>query len=114
MATLQQIEEEIQREVRIEKRIENIKKKFLKHNRKYRLVETKDKAHAFLVLNRNDLSTFHLISYEEEETISKLENNPELVVFLLKNTNPHDSRKTTNGDIRKNLTPSARITTQKS
>ena len=113
MATLQQIEEEIQREVRIEKRIENIKNKFLKHNRKYRLVETKDKAHAFLVLNRNDLSTFHLIS-DEEETISKLENTPELVVFLLKNTNPHDSRKTTNGDIRKKLTPSARITTQKS
>ena len=113
MATLQQIEEEMQREARIEQRIENIKKKFLKHNRKYRLVETKDKAHAFLVLNRNDLSTYHLISYEEE-TISKLENTPELVVFLLKNTNPHDSRKTTNGDIRKNLTPSARLTTQKS
>ena len=51
------------------------------------MVESKDKAHAYLVLNRNDLSTYHVVSKEEDKTLSKCENTPGLVVFLLRNTN---------------------------
>ena len=115
MSLQQQIQREIDEEARIEKRIENLKKKFFKkpQNRKFRLVESKDKAHAYLVLNRNDLSTYHVVSKEEDKTLSKCENTPGLVVFLLRNTNPHDSKNTTNGDIRKNLTPTSRLKVRK-
>ena len=66
MSLLQQIQREIDEEAKIEKRIEKIKNKFLKQpcNRNLRLVNSKDKAHAYLVLNRNDLSNYYVVSME--------------------------------------------------
>ena len=116
MSLQQQIQREIDEEARIDKRIENLKKKILRRpgNRKYRFVDTKDKAHAFLVFDRAYLSKYSIISYEEDETITKLESNPMFTIFPIRNTNPRDSRTATNGDIRANLTPISKLTTPNS
>ena len=116
MSLQQQIQREIDEEARIEKRVEKLKNKFLKlpTNRKYRITKSKGEAHAFLVLNRNNLSTYSVISNDEYDLVSMFENNPNFNVFPLRNTNPHDSRSATNGDIKANLMPRSTVIVENS
>ena len=73
---------------------------------------TKDKADAMLVLDRNDLSKYFIIFKKDEETLSGLGNAPSLTLVFLKNKNPRDCRNTTLGDIRSNHTPLTSIKAQ--
>ena len=97
----QQTQEEIQREAKIDKTIENIKKRFLKQqaNRKYRIVSTRKEADAALLFNRLDLSKYNIVL--NDEVLEMCENEPNITTIFLKNKKPHDAKASTYGDIRK-------------
>ena len=101
MSLQRQIEEEIQREAKIDKTIENIKKRFLRQptNRKYRIVSTRKEADAALLFNRLDLSKYNIVL--NAEVLEICENKPNVTTIFLKNKNPHDAKASTYGDIRK-------------
>ena len=111
MSLLQQIQQEINREAIIDKRIDRIVKRFLKDPiyRKYRVVPTKPQADAILVLDRNDLSNFYVIFNKDTETLSPFENAPTIKLVFLKNKKTHDKRNTTLGDIKANHIPITHI-----
>ena len=99
-----QIEEEIQREAEIDKRIENIKKRFLKQqaSKKYRIIPTKKDADAVLLFNRSDLRNYNIVLCKENnEFIEMCDNESTITTIFLKNKNPHDAKASTYGDIRK-------------
>ena len=112
MSLQQQIQREIDEEARIDRLIEKKRHKILRfpENRKYRFVDNKNKAHAFLVIDRNELTKYGILAYEEEETITKLESAPNISIFPLRNTNPRDSIRSTVGSIRSGLIPYSDIT----
>ena len=104
MATLQQIEEEMQRENVIDKKIEKIKKIILKQpsNRKYRIIPTKDDADVVLLFDRSDLRKYSMILYKKHnEFIDACVEDQHITAIFLKNKNPHDSKASTYGDIQK-------------
>ena len=111
---LQQIQREMEEEARLERFIEKRKHKILKlpENRRYRLVDSKDKAHAFLVIDRNELDKYSIFANEDDEVITKMEESSDLYVFPLRNTNPRDSKKSTAGYIRSTLIPTNYINIQ--
>ena len=111
LTLMQQINQEIEQEAKLEKRISRIVNRFLKQpdNSKFYRVETKDKADALLVFNRDDLSKYFIISNNDGDTLAAFERTPTIILIYLKNKNPHDRRNTTIGDIRANHIPIASI-----
>ena len=102
MSLQQQIEEEIQREVKIDKRIAGIVKRILKYkeNNKYRIVSTRKEADAILVFIRSDLTRYNIVLNEENnEHLNSYEHDDRISMIFLKNKNPHDGKKATVGDI---------------
>ena len=75
---------------------------------------TKDKAHAFLFIDRYDLTRYGILTNEDDVAIARMEASPNIHMFPLKNTNPRDSLKTTAGSIRSVLIPNNRINIQNS
>ena len=107
LSLIQSIQQEIEQEAKIYKRVDRIVKRFLKQpiNRKYRLVSSRDEAHVILIFNRSNLSSYSLILNEKgNQTIALCENTPFITMKFLKNTNPHDFRTSTIGDIN-NIAP---------
>ena len=105
--SLQTILQEMQREEKIDKSINAIMNRFLKTrtNRKYRVVSSREQAHAILIFKRNNLSTYSFILNEENnENIDALEQDNNITLVYLKSTNPHDAKRVTQGDI-KNIIP---------
>ena len=104
MSLQQQIQEEIQREAFIDKRIENIKKRFFKQpaNRKYRIVSTRKEADSVLLFDRTDLTKYSMfLCGEHNEVLEMCDNEPTITKIYLKNKNPHDAKASTYGDIRR-------------
>ena len=104
MATLQQIQEEIQREAAIDAKIEKLKNNFIKQpaNRKYRIIPTKKDADAVLLFNRSNLTRYNIILCKENNKfIDACDEEPSIIMIYLKNKNPHDAKASTYGDIKK-------------
>ena len=101
MSLQRQIEEEMQREAAIDKKIENIKKRFLRQRSygKYLVVYTRKESDAVLFFDRSDLTSYNILL--NEEIISEYEDDPRFTMVFLKNKNPRDARTSTYGDIRK-------------
>ena len=112
MSLLQQIQREINEEARIERFIEKKKLKILKlpQNRCYKLVDSKDKAAAFLIFTSKDFSRHSILANEDKEAVTKLEASPNVYLFPLRNTNRKDSKRTTTGTIRSTLIPASYVT----
>ena len=107
MSLQQQIQREMQQEARIDKAIDGIMKRLLKQNenKKYRIVYNRKHANAMFVFNRSDLSNYSFILNDEDnEKLNKIVYDNRVRVIYLKNTNPHDSKNSTIGDI-KNTVP---------
>ena len=107
MSLQQRIQREIDEEARIDKRIEALKKHFLRQhaNKKYRIVSTRKEADAILFFNRTNLTKYNImlnedINEETKEVLESCEHNPYITLVFLKNKNPHDAKLATCGDIR--------------
>ena len=96
------LQEQIQREIEQEAKLDKIIEKRIKdYSRNYRVVPVREEADAVLIFNREKIYEygFYLIS-EEGNTI--LDMAPENIKLIyLKNRNPRDSKKATHGRIKK-------------
>ena len=113
MSLQQQIQREIDEAAKMERFLEKKKLEILKlpKNRCYELVNSKDKADAFLIFNSKDFTKYTILAYkkEEEEKIIELESSPNIFLFLLRNTNRRDVKRTTQGTIKSTLIPISKL-----
>ena len=107
MSLQQQIEREMQQEAKIDKTINNVVKRLFKlpDYKKYRIINDRKNSDAILVFNRYDLTTYNILlndnkSKNLDEAI-RISNNNNAKIFYLKNKNPHDSKNSTLGQIKK-------------
>ena len=108
MSLQQQVEEEMQREARIDQRIEKLTKLFFREpsNRKYKVHPSKKGADAVLIFERKDTVKYSMFLYKEgDKNIELCLANPSLVTLVfLKDKNQHDAKRSTYGHI-KSLIP---------
>ena len=108
--SLQTIQQEMQQEAKIDKTINGIVNRLLKwnENKRYRIVSSRKQSDAILVFNRYNLSTYSFVLNEENnEALNEYEHDSRITMVFLKNTNPHDTKRATLGDIR-NIVPAAK------
>ena len=100
-----QIQEEIDREAKIDQAIESMVKKFLKRNKQFYRVPELNGCDAVLFYFRNDLTRYHIKLYiEGNEAFKKLHELRGISFVYLKNKNTHNVRLHTRAFIR-NSTP---------
>ena len=100
-----QIQEEIDREAKIDRAIESMVKKILKLNKQFYRVSERKGCDAVLFYFRDDLTRYHIKSYiEGNEAYEKLQGFKNLSFVYLKNRNNHNVRLHTRAFIR-NSTP---------
>ena len=102
MSLQQQIQREIDEEARIDKKIENFKKHFLKRkaNRKYIITETRKESHIIIIFDRENMARYDIFyNNEKDEQLNRCETNPRYTMLYLKNRNPRDTKSNTIGDI---------------
>ena len=102
--SLQTIQQEMEQEAKIDKCIDGMVKRFLKQNRKYRIVQTRNQSDAVLLFIRSNLSNYSFVLNEENnEDLDRYERDNRITTVFLKNKNPHDNKRSTFGDIKKYL-----------
>ena len=100
-----QIQEEIDREAKIDCEIESMVKKFLKINKQFYSIPELNGCDAVLVFLRNDLTKFHITLYTEGSEILKKSSELKGITFVyLKNRCTHNVKLNTHGFI-KSCTP---------
>ena len=84
-----QIQQEIDREAKIDRLIEAKTKKFLKHNKQFRLVDNHENCDATIIYYREDLSTWYIrLRCEDKYPIEDLN---KITCVYIKNKNKHDN-----------------------
>ena len=85
-----QLQQEIDREAKIDRLIEAKTKKFLKHNKQFQLVGNHENCDATIIYHREDLSTWYVrLSHEDNYPIEDLD---KVTCVYIKNKNKHDNR----------------------
>ena len=96
-----QIQQEIDREAKIDKAIESMVKKFLKRNKRFYRVPELNGCDAVLFYFRDDLTRYHIKLYTEGNEAFKMLHELRGMTFVyLKNKNSHDVKLHTHGFIR--------------
>ena len=82
-----------------DKRIKKFIKNFFKHHKQFKKVSYSSKPDAALLYKKNDLTSHHIIIFNEVNKTPREDNENEdgWGVVYFKNTNPHDSRKASRG-----------------
>ena len=85
-----------------DKRIKKFLKDFFKVHKQFKETSEPDTCDAVLLFDKTNLKTYHIVVCND---VTKSTNPPEpddsCTVIFLKNSNPHDSRKTTRGYVRR-------------
>ena len=90
------LNEEMKREAEIDRIINSKLRRFLKHNKQFIRVDTKEECTAIIIFNRDDLSKYNMFLYKNQEPIIRdLETHDRITAFYLKNKNKHDVKKHT-------------------
>ena len=103
MSLQQQIEEEMQREARIEKIIAKEMKKFFFRNpanKQFAIQPTKEGADAFIIFKHSNLYNYRVCIFsgkDDDRELDQLRQTPGFSIVFLKNKNNHDSLRTTYG-----------------
>ena len=86
-----------------DKRIKKFIKNFFNHHRQFKEVSCSSKPDGVLMFKKNDLTTHHIIIFNEVEKTPPKDNEDEdnWGVVYFKNTNPHDGRKVSQGYVRR-------------
>ena len=96
-----QIQEEIDKEAKIDQTIESMVKKFLKRNKQFYRVPELNGCDAVLLYFRNDLTRYHIKLYTEgNEAFKKLHELKGISFVYLKNHNTHNVKLHTHAFIR--------------
>ena len=82
-----------------EKQIKKILKDFFKFNKHFKEAPVITNCDAILIFNKNDLKSYHIVVCNETEKHTDLPpvDDDSCKLVYLKNTNTHDSKKTTRG-----------------
>ena len=108
MSTVQQIQQEMQRELAIDKRIDKILRFFLKKNHIFTQVSSRDQAHVLVIFKRDNLLNYTLTYNDQSnETLNQLFNFDNITIIFLKNKNSHDTKKNSLSNI-KHFLPSVK------
>ena len=84
-----QIQEEMDREAKIDRLIEAKTKKFLKHNKQFRRVDHYTNCDATIIYCRDDLTRWYIrLSHEDNYPIEDLD---KVTCVYIKNKNKHDN-----------------------
>ena len=86
-----------------DKRIKKFIKNFLKLHKQFKEVSYSSKPDAALLYKKNDLTSHHIIIFNEVKKTPPEDNEDEdgWGVVYFKNTNPHDSRKASRGYVKR-------------
>ena len=96
-----QIQEEIDREAKIDREIESMVKKFLKRNKQFYRIPESNGCDVVLSFLRNDLTKYNIFLYKEDnEAFKKLSELKGVTLFYFKNKCTHDVKLNTCGFIR--------------
>ena len=88
-----QIQEEMEREVMIVRRINNSIKRFFKMFRQYKEVSTIDESDIVLVFDKSDIRYFNsIITDENVKNYFKSNTNPNQILVYIKNKNKHANK----------------------
>ena len=82
-----------------DKRVEKVFKKFLNQNKHFKQSFDPVNFDVALVFDKKDLKKFYMAVRNDFRETNLSIPNDSCIVFYLKNTNPHDSRKTSRGYI---------------
>ena len=97
-----QIQEEMDREARVERRINNGLKRVLKNFKQYKLVNTIDEEEIVLVFNKKDFEYFDVILIDDEvKKAVKNNTDSNQVIFFIKPKNNRNSKLQALADISK-------------
>ena len=80
-----------------DKRIKKFIKNFFKLHKQFKEVSHSSEPDAVLIYKKNDFTSHHIIVINKFIKTLPVDNEDDWGVVYLKNTNPHDSRKTTHG-----------------
>ena len=86
-----------------DKRIKKFIKNFFKLHKQFKEVSYSSKPDAALLYKKNDLTSHHIIIFNEVKKTPPEDNEDEdgWGVVYFKNTNPHDSRKASRGYVKR-------------
>ena len=87
-----QIQEEMDREAMVERRINNSIKRFFKMFKQYKLVNTVEQSDVILVFDKTDSEYFNVLLTDEKinHLLDNLQSN--YVIFFIKNKNKHNTK----------------------
>ena len=89
---------------------EKIFSRWLKQNKHFRRVKTREEATAIFIFHREDLSRYNLIYNNDiNDKIEKLINDKSLTLIYIKNTNLHDKNRATLGHIKRKVASAKKI-----
>ena len=89
----QQIQNEIDREAKIDRMIEAKTKKFFKKNKQFYRVGQMEDYDAILIFSRDDLTKYQIyLKVEIENCTDRLDILPRVTLIYIKNKNKHDNR----------------------
>ena len=94
--------QEIEKKIDLE--IEKIVLRWLKHNKHFRKVKTREESTAIFIFLRSNLSRYNLIyNKETNDTLEKFANDKRITLVYIRNTNPHDKNRSTLGHIKRKV-----------
>ena len=98
-----QIQEEMDREVIIEKQIKNTLKRFLKNHKQFKLVDKKENSDAVMIFRKDDIGRFQFALTNGENPFIYIDPSSQhlLDIYYLKNKNTHDKHLASFGYIKK-------------
>ena len=98
-----QIQEEMDREVIIEKQIKNTLKRFLKKHKQFKLVDKKENSDAVIIFRKDDIGRFQFALTNGENPFIYIDPSSQhlLDIYYLKNKNTHDKHLASFGYIKR-------------
>ena len=98
-----QIQEEMDREVIIERQIKNRLKIFFKKHRQFKLVDKQENSDAVLIFNKNDITNYRFALTKGENPFIYVDPSMQhlLDMYYLKNKNTHDKHLSSFGYIKR-------------
>ena len=85
-----QIQQEIDREAKIDRLIESKLKRFLKHIKNLKQVYRQEDCDAIMIFDRDDLTSVHTFYIDDPK--EKIDFPDRTTIFYFKNKNKHDSK----------------------
>ena len=88
-----------------DKRIKKFIKSFFKQHKQFKEVSKFSKPDGVLIYEKNDLTSHHIVIFNEVTKTLPIDNDDscDWGVVYFKNTNPHDSKRTTHGYVRRTV-----------